>query len=125
MLAAIGALVLVALVAAAIALRTSRSNEAAANVAATTHAMETATQAKQPEPVPTTTAVPPTIAVAATATATATATVTATAPVKPVATARPPIVRDFPTTKPGTKPGCNPPYTVDANGVKPYKVECL
>jgi hypothetical protein len=27
-------------------------------------------------------------------------------------------------TKPG-KPGCNPPYTVDANGVKQYKVECL
>ncbi len=127
MLAAIGALVVVALVATAIALRTSRSNEAAANVAPTTHATETATQPNPPDPIPTPVVVPTptaTIPVAATATVTATA-VAATTTVKPVATVHQQIVRDFPTTKPGTKPGCSPPYTIDANGVKQYKVECL
>ncbi len=48
---------------------------------------------------------------------------TATAAAVTTATQRN-IVRTFPSATSG-KPGCNPPYTIDANGVKQYKVECL
>ncbi len=34
------------------------------------------------------------------------------------------LVRSYPTATSG-KPNCNPPYTVDAKGVKEYKVDCL
>jgi serine/threonine protein kinase len=65
----------------------------------------------------------------ATATATVTATVTATA-TAPAFTAKPPAVLPPPggvptARKPGGKPSCDPPYTVDDVGHRHYKPECM
>jgi hypothetical protein len=40
---------------------------------------------------------------------------------------RSPIVRSFPSTSPPTAKGedCSPPYRLDSDGIKIYKVECL
>lgn len=43
-------------------------------------------------------------------------------PVKPVATAKKP---PEPAKPEATKPTCDPPFTIDASGVKHYKLECL
>jgi serine/threonine-protein kinase len=120
-LAAVGAIValfVVALLTTAIVLHRERANEAATPAPpTTTHApvatqpADTATATAKPEPT-------------ATVTATTSATATATATAAQTAAKRPNIVRDFP-TKPGAKAGCNPPYTIDSNGVKQYKMECL
>jgi serine/threonine-protein kinase len=68
-----------------------------------------------PSPTPTISAAPPT-----TTTATATATTSASAaPQRPVFVA-PPQPRPAP-----TRPGCNPPFTIDENQHKHYKPECF
>ncbi len=62
--------------------------------------------------------------------------VTAGTVAQPVSHAPPPprpapgkteIVHDYPGSTPAkpSKPSCNPPYTIDAQGVKQYKLECL
>ena len=49
-------------------------------------------------------------------------------PAGTVGASKPEIVHDFPGSTPRPphpRPGCNPPYTIDAQGVKQYKVQCL
>jgi serine/threonine-protein kinase len=36
-----------------------------------------------------------------------------------------PTIKPKPTAPPVVKAGCNPPYTIDAQGIKKYKVDCL
>jgi serine/threonine protein kinase len=104
--------------------RTTGSSAAQPSVTTTAStAPSLAAQATPPETTPAAVATPPETAAPATASASA----------KPTAVTHPPkpahphgtIIRQFPTSHAAVKPGCNPPYTIDANGVKQYKVQCL
>ena len=115
---AVAALALVGVIVALVAW--TRRQDAPSNAIATT----TATAAPSAAP---------TVSATAAGATTASSPPLASAPIEPAARAtsapkphaRTPIIRDFPTTRPGAKPGCNPPYTIDSNGVKQYKIECL
>jgi serine/threonine protein kinase len=129
---ALGVMVLLAIV---IGFAMSGSHPATASTALSASATDTPPESAAPPA--TLTAKPPatsaTIAVttatttataAATATATAPATATATATVAATATTKPTVTHTW-VAHPTGKPNCNPPYTIDAKGVKQYKVECL